>query len=468
MGKGDACIVDRADPYTLPPTPYTLVVMHVEIVAIGDELLLGLTADTNSAWLARELAANGIVVDRVTMCGDGEVVILDTVRAALARTGGVITTGGLGPTSDDVTRQAIAAVFGRRLARDQRVAAHLESVWKARGRSGPLPESNLTQALVPDGATVLHNAHGTAPGLFLEDVAHHWVAVLPGVPREMRGVFHDELLPRILERAQRESQRTVVRSATLRTTGIAESALADRLADVDVARDGVSLAYIPTVAGVDLRLTARDLPLEDADRVLRDGVAALRARVGEFAYAEDDTDLAEVVLRMSRERAMRIAVAESCTGGLLGARITRIAGSSDVFHGGIISYDNRVKRLLLGVVEPDIVEHGAVSEPVARQMAKGARIRLGTEIGVGITGVAGPGGGSEQKPVGTVWIALDVSEGRPPVPLPDGQPPLDPFSEARVFHFGGDRDEIRQRAAQAALDMIRRALDSQLPLRGSQ
>lgn len=440
--------------------------MHVEIVTIGDELLLGLTPDSNTAYLARELAAHGIVVDRTTTCGDHEVVILDTVRAALARSGAVITTGGLGPTSDDVTRQAIAAVFGRRLARDERVAAHLESMWNARGRSGPLPESNLTQALVPNGATVLPNAHGTAPGLFLEDVARHWVAVLPGVPREMRGVFHDELLPRILERARGESD-TVVRSVTLRTTGIAESALADRLAGIDVANGGVSLAYIPTTAGVDLRLTVRDLPSAESDRLLRQGMDALRACIGEWAYAEGDTDLADVVLQMSRERALRIAVAESCTGGLLGARITRIAGASDVFYGGIIAYDNRVKRQLLGVRDSDIVEHGAVSEPVARQMASGTRIRLGTEIGVGVTGVAGPGGGSETKPVGTVWIALDLAEGRPPTPRPAGQPPLVPYSEARVFHFGGDRDEIRQRAAQAALDMIRRTLDSQLPVNGS-
>jgi len=443
--------------------------MHVEIIAIGDELLLGLTADTNSAWLARELAAHGISVDRVTTCGDDEVVILAAVREAIFRTGGVITTGGLGPTSDDVTRPAVAAALERTLARDERVVAHLESVWKARGRSGPLPESNLSQALVPDGATVLHNAHGTAPGLFLEDAGHNWVAVLPGVPREMRGIFHDQLLPLLRDRARNGDERrdTVVRSATLRTTGIAESALADRLADVDVANGGVTLAYIPTVAGVDLRLTARDVPADDADRVLRAGIDALSARVGEWAYGEDRDDLAAVVLDMARARAMRIAVAESCTGGLLGARITRIPGSSDVFHGGIISYDNRVKRQLLGVLDTDIVEHGAVSEPVALQMAKGVRVRLGTEIGVGITGVAGPGGGSEAKPVGTVWIALDVSEGRPPVPRPEGQPDLVPFREARVFHFGGDRDEIRERAAQAALEMIRRALDSQLPVNGS-
>lgn len=440
--------------------------MHVEIVAIGDELLLGLTADTNTAYIARELAANGIAVDRVTTCGDDEVVILDALREALFRTGAIITTGGLGPTTDDVTRQAVAAAFNKSLVRDEHVVAHLESVWKSRGRSEPLPESNLTQALVPEGATVLHNAYGTAPGLIVEDAASHWVAVLPGVPREMRGVFHDELLPRILERARGEPQQTVVRSATLRTTGIAESALADRLRDVNVAKDGVSLAYIPTTMGVDLRLTARDLSADDADRALCDGLDALRERVGEWAYAEGDTDLADVVLQMSRERALRIAVAESCTGGLLGARITRIPGSSDVFHGGIISYDNRVKRQLLGVLDSDIVEQGAVSEPVARQMAKGSRVRLGTEIGVGITGVAGPDGGSEQKPVGTVWIALDVAEGRPPVPRPEGQPPLVPFGEARVFHFGGDRDEIRQRAAQAALDMIRRALDSELPVNG--
>jgi nicotinamide-nucleotide amidase len=440
--------------------------MHVEIITIGDELLLGLTADSNANFLARELAAHGIVVDRVTTCGDDEVEILAAVREAIFRTGAIITTGGLGPTSDDVTRDAVAAAFARELVRDERVVAHLESVWRARGRTAPLPESNLAQALVPEGGTVLHNAHGTAPGVLVEDAAGNWLAMLPGVPREMRGVFRDELLPRLLERA-RDERETVVRSATLRTTGIAESALADRLGDADVATDGVTLAYIPTVAGVDLRLTARDVPASDADRVLRAGMDALRERVGEWAYAEGDTDLAEVVLDMARTRALRVAVAESCTGGLLGARITRIPGSSDVFHGGIISYDNRVKRQLLGVLDSDIVEHGAVSEPVALQMAKGVRVRLGTEIGVGITGVAGPGGGSEAKPVGTVWIALDLSEGRPPVPRPAGQPDLIPFREARVFHFGGDRDEIRERAAQAALDMIRRALHSQLPVNGS-
>lgn len=435
--------------------------MNIEIVTVGDELVLGFTADANAPYLARELAAVGVAVTRHTSCPDDAAVIADVVGTALDRTGAVITTGGLGPTADDMTKPAIAAIFGRPMVRDESVVERLEATWRARGRSMPLPESNYAQAMVPEGAELLPNHHGTAPGILLADPAGPWVAMLPGVPREMREMFRDALLPRI--RTMSASSDHVIRSATLRTSGVPESALADRLAALELPSN-TSLAYLPGVDGVDLRVTARGMPPAEADAALGRAISALRERVREWAYGDGDTDLAAVVLDACRARALRVAVAESCTGGLLGARITRVPGASDTFHGGLIAYDNRVKRQLLGVLDPDIVEHGAVSEPVALQMAKGIRVRLGTEIGIGITGVAGPGGGSPEKPVGTVWIALDVAEGRPPQPRPAGQDELVPFREARVFQFPGNRDEIRERAAQAGLDMLRRALDARLPV----
>jgi len=428
--------------------------LRLEIVTIGDELLLGFTTDTNAVFLARELAAMGVSIVRRATCGDAPEDIAAAVGDALDRTGAVITTGGLGPTADDRTRPAIAAVFGRAMHRDTAVAAHLEETWRSRGRPGALPAANYQQAMVPAGARILANDHGTAPGIFLEDDRGRWAAMLPGVPREMREMFTHALRPLLVTRGA--DGATVVRSRTLRTTGVAESVLADRLGELGDGFDGMSLAFLPGETGVDLRLTIRDRSAADADATLAAGAARLADVLGTVVYGEDRADLAAVVLERCRREGLRLAVAESCTGGLLGARITGVPGSSDVFHGGLIAYDNRVKRQLLGVLDADLAQYGAVSEPVALQMARGIRLRLGTEIGVSVTGIAGPGGGTPEKPVGTVWIALDAAEGRPPHPHPAGKAPLAPQREARVFHFVGDRREIRHRAAQAALDLVRR------------
>ena len=419
--------------------------MRIEICTIGDELLLGYTIDTNGAHLARELAALGVSVVRRTTVGDGADEIATAVRDALDRTGAVITTGGLGPTADDLTKPAIAELFGRGMRMDEEYLAALEQRWLARvGRA--MPASNRQQAMLPEGARTLVNRHGTAPGVWLEDDRGRWVAMLPGVPREMRGMLADELLPVLRERrraAAPDADPPVVRARTLRTTSVAESALADRLGDLARGVDGLSLAYLPGREGTDLRLVARDRPAADADAALAAAAARVRERVGEFVYGDDDTDLAAVVLDACRRRGLTIAVGESCTGGLLGARLTSVPGSSDVVLGGVIAYSNAVKTAELGVPEAMIAEHGAVSEPVARQMASGARARLGAGIGVGITGVAGPGGGTPEKPVGTVWVAVDV----------DGAEP-----RAVRNPFVGDRDEIRFRAAQFALDLVRRAV----------
>ena len=414
--------------------------MVVEIVTIGDELLLGETIDINAVWLARELGALGVSVVRRATVGDGAAAIADAVREALARTGAVITTGGLGPTSDDRTRPAIAALFGRELRHDDAIWEGLRALWRERGRQGEPPESNRQQALVPEGATVLTNRHGTAPGLLLEDEDGRWVAMLPGVPREMRGIMTEELLPRL--RARTADDRRVIRSVTLRTTGIAESQLPDLLAEHADGFGHISLAYLPGQEGVDLRLTVRDARPEDADRTLQEAADTLRQRLGRHWYADGPTDLAEVVINACREQGKLIAVAESCTGGLLASRLTSISGSSKAFLGGVIAYDNQVKIEQLGVEESVLESVGAVSEEVACAMAAGVKRLLRSQIGVGITGIAGPDGGTPEKPVGLVWIAVDV----------------DGHAATYGGRFIGDRAEIRFRATQTALNMIRREL----------
>jgi len=413
--------------------------MNVELITIGDELLLGFTLDTNAAYLARTLASVGVSVARRATVGDEASEIAVAVREALDRTGAVITTGGLGPTSDDRTRPAIAELFGRELVPDEERWEALRALWRERGR-GEIPLSNRGQIMIPRGATVLTNRHGTAPGIWLDDEAGRWCAMLPGVPREMRGMLADELLPRLQGRLG--AARTVVRSRTVRTTGIAESKLAEVLGPLGSGVDGLSLAYLPGQEGVDLRPTSRNRSAADAEQALGNGAAQLRERVSRYAYGEDDADLAAIVLQACERRGLHIAVAESCTGGLLGARLTGIPGSSSVVVGGVIAYSNEVKRDLLGVRQETLDAHGAVSEHVAMEMAFGVRRRVGAEVGISITGVAGPGGGTPEKPVGLVWIGVDVAG----------------TCRTHGSRFIGDRAEIRFRSTQAALDMLRRML----------
>lgn len=422
-------------------------VLRVEIITIGDELLLGFTIDTNAAHISSALAARGIEVVRRTTVGDTAERIASAVQDALRRTGAVITTGGLGPTSDDLTKPAIAKLFNRGMRLDEGIASELEARWRARFPQSGYPASNRAQAEVPVGARILTNRHGSAPGIWLEDDSGRWVAMLPGVPREMRGMLEDELLP-ALEGRSSEGQPAAIVSTTLRTTGIAESAIADLLGKDFLGAPGTDagrlpIAYLPGVAGVDLRVTARGLPHSRAEQLVKEAIARLRDRIGSYAYGEDDSDLAALVLDKCRALGVTLAVAESCTGGMLGERITSVPGSSDVFRGGVIAYHNDVKRDALGVRQEDLDAHGAVSETVALQMAAGARERTRADIGLSITGVAGPGGGSIEKPVGLVWIGFHGAQ-----------------RKARRIHTTGDRAEIRQRAVQAALDTVRRALET--------
>jgi nicotinamide-nucleotide amidase len=382
-----------------------------------------------------------VEITRRTTVGDAADAIADAVREGLDRAGAVITTGGLGPTSDDLTKPSIAALFGRGMVLEQEHLAWMEERFRTLFQR-PMPATNRQQAMLPEGARKLQNNHGSAPGIWLEDERGRWVAMLPGVPREMRGMLADTLLPLIRERLGAE--RRVVRSRTLRTTGVGESFIADRVGTLEGGVGDAGLAYLPNAEGTDLRLTVRNASSEDADRRLAHAADRLQSIVGDVVYGEDGADLAAVLLDLCRARGLTIGVAESCTGGLLGARLTAIAGSSDVVLGGVIAYQNSIKSSLLGVDAALLIEHGAVSEPVARAMAEGIRARAGADVGVGVTGVAGPGGGSPEKPVGTVWLAVDA-EGR------------EPLVHRGVFI--GDRGEIRHRAAQFALEMVRRRLD---------
>ncbi len=420
----------------------------LELLTIGTELLLGHTVDTNSAEIGRALSAVGWSVVRRTSVTDDPGAIRDAARDALRRTGVVLCTGGLGPTADDITKKVIADLFGMPLEFQEEIWQSLVARFTRLGRVPA--QKNRSQAEVPKGATVLPNRWGTAPGLWLDGAlvedpggARPIAILLPGVPSEMRGLLQHEVIPRLAPRAGDR----VVRSRGLRTTGIPESTLAEQLGEIEPELAPLSLAYLPGVLGVDLRLTAWSLPVAEAETRLEEGVRLLRARLGAAIYGEDDADLAALVLEDARARGVRIGTAESCTGGGIAARLTDIPGSSDVFHGGIVAYDNAVKRELLDVPETLLAAHGAVSEPVARAMVEGVCRRLGTGAGVSITGVAGPGGGTPEKPVGLVWIATRVGDD----------------TRSYRHQLFGDRSEIRIRASQAALVRLRQHLSAALP-----
>jgi nicotinamide-nucleotide amidase len=413
--------------------------VKLEVVTIGTELVLGLTPDTNAADLGRALAAAGAEVVRHVAVPDRPAVIRAAVAEALDRTGFVITTGGLGPTRDDMTKREVAALFGKPLQLDAGLLRSLEARFRRLGR--PMPALNRGQAEVPEGATVLPNPRGTAPGLWLEDERGRVAVLLPGVPSEMRGLLVEEVLPRVAQRAGDPTR--VVLSRTLRTTGVPESALAERIGPVEEEIAPLTLAYTPSVEGVDLRLTAWVLPRDEADRRLGEAAARLRECVGDHCYGEDRADLAGVVLDTLRGRAERLAVGESCTGGLLAARLTAVPGASEVFVGGVVAYDDGVKTALLGVPAEVLQAHGAVSEEAVRALAEGVQRRFETQAALAVTGIAGPSGGTPEKPVGTVWLAARHG------------------AEARALKrvFPGDRGEIRARSAQAALDLLRRLLN---------
>jgi nicotinamide-nucleotide amidase len=406
--------------------------MNATIVTIGNELLAGRILDSNFAFLARTLAGVGVRVRRHLTVGDEVPAIVAALESALEESELVVASGGLGPTADDVTREALAALAGTRLAEDPEVAARLADRYARLGR--PFTAVARRQALLPVGVEKLPNPAGLAPGLWLER-AGRVVCALPGVPHELETIARESLLPRLAARAGARPLPT----ATLRTLGLPEGDLAERIERDAIDLAGVELGYLPHAGGVDLRIVS---PSGDPAAVAR-VEAVLAARFAGAIYGRGEETIEEVVNALLRARGLRLALAESCTGGLVGARVTRVPGSSDVFVGGVVAYSNSIKESMLGVPAALLAEHGAVSAKLAVAMAEGALARFGADVALAVTGVAGPGGGTPEKPVGRVFIGL-ARRGA--------------ASASRRFQLPGDRDWVRERAAALALECLRRFL----------
>jgi len=410
--------------------------MQVEIVTIGNEVLSGRTLDTNFAHIARALEEVSVTVGWHTSVGDTVERIGDALRHALGRADAVVVTGGLGPTPDDVTREAVATLLGRPLERDESVLQSIRARAASQGRT--LPASVETQALVPRGATLFDNPVGTAPGILVEHDGRP-VILMPGVPQEMEAILRESVVPYLRERS---GQR--VATFTLRTAGTYESRLQEKIGALPAGWPGAMLAYLPGWHGVDLRVTVAGDDGAAVQRVAQQALADLRGVVGAYVYAEGATTMEEVVGARLLARGWRIAVAESCTGGLVTKRLTDVAGSSRYVERGFVTYSNESKVQLLGVRDADLATHGAVSAEVAAQMARGAAERAGAELGVGVTGIAGPDGGTADKPVGTVFIAIHDQQAG---------------TATRQLKMFGTRIAIRERSTQTALDMVRRRLE---------
>jgi nicotinamide-nucleotide amidase len=408
--------------------------MQIEIVTIGNEVLSGRTVDTNFAWLARALERVNVQVGWHTTVGDAADRIGEALKRALERADGVVMTGGLGPTPDDLTRKAISTVLARPLQLDEAVLEHVRERVRRLGRR--LPASAESMALLPRGAEAWVSPAGSAPGLLILQ-GEKPVILLPGVPAEMEWLAAERVVPFLRERSGRQ-----VETFTLRTFGAFESQLHERIGALPRRWPGAALAYLPSYFGVDLRVTVAGPAGPQVGEVATRARAELMERVGPVVYAEDDRTMEEVVGEALLQHGWRVATAESCTAGLLAKRLTDVPGASRYFDRGFVTYSNDAKVELLGVSEGDIAAHGAVSAPVAEQMAHGARHRAGVELGIAITGVAGPEGGSDEKPVGTVFVALSTPEGE----------------AVRRFQQQGSRATIRERSVQFALDLARRRL----------
>lgn len=422
--------------------------MRAIILSVGDELVLGQTVDTNSAWISQQLAAAGVPVAAHLTVPDDQPAIEQAMLESVGRCDFLIVSGGIGPTEDDLTRNALAAVMGAPLEVNNRWLAELERFFAARGRD--MPAMNRVQAMVPRGARMIFNHAGTAAGI---DAAYQSgdqkttcrVFVMPGVPKEMKLMFTRDVLPHVAGQAG----GAVILSRTLHTYGLGESVIGERLGKIMARERNPSVGTTVSEGQVSLRVNARFASVDEARAKLAETVEACRAALGDLIYGEDDDDLPLVVGNLLRARQegegagdegrITVATAESCTGGLLAKMLTDVPGSGDYFGRGWVTYDAEAKQEVLGVGFKMIREQGLVSEAVAVAMATGARQRADATFGIGVTGVAGPGGGTEKTPVGTTCIAVVRADG----------------FLARTFNFPGDREMIRDRAAKTALTMLR-------------
>ncbi|MDW8209043.1 MAG: competence/damage-inducible protein A [Chloroherpetonaceae bacterium] len=406
--------------------------MRAEIVSVGTELLLGQIVDTNAAYLARVLSELGIPLYRRVTVGDNHARLLAALRQALTDADVVLTIGGLGPTMDDITRETLAEAMGDTLHRDEAIAERLRQFFQSRGM--PVLESNLRQALVPDHGRALDNPNGTAPGLLFEKDGKIGIA-LPGPPNELIPMVEHHVIPYL---RQKTGNVGTIRSLVLRVAGMGESVVEEQIKDL-MRDSNPTVAPYAKVGEVHLRVTARADTVEEAERMVRERAALVRQRLGDAIYGENDDPLEKAVVELLRQRGRTVATAESCTGGLVAQRITDVPGSSAVFMGGVVAYSNAAKTDLVAVPAELIARVGAVSPEVAEALAVGAQRRFATTYGVGITGIAGPDGGTPEKPVGLVYIAVAGPEG----------------CHVERASFLGSRQTIRQRAAQSALNLLR-------------
>lgn len=406
--------------------------MKAEIIAVGSELLTPDKIDTNSLFLTEELNKLGIEIVRKTVVGDDRALLLEAFRDAVNRVPLTIASGGLGPTEDDLTRETVAELLGRRLVRNDAIVRAIEARFRSFGRV--MPDTNIRQAMVPEGAEPLDNPRGTAPGLWLED-RERTIALLPGPPRELKPMFREQILPRL----QRRISSVRMYHRELRVTGLGESHVDSLAGPVYTRYPEVQTTVLAAPGEVQIHLRVWTGDSAHANALFADIERGLDLALTDRIFSRDSSPLEEVVARELLKQNATIAAAESCTGGLFAERLTTIAGSSAYFLGGVVCYSNEMKTAWADVPPEMIATKGAVSTEVAIALADGIRRRVGSTLGVGITGIAGPGGGSEEKPVGTVHIALASASAM----------------RERALRLPGDREMVRLQASQAALDMVR-------------
>jgi len=406
--------------------------MKAEIIAVGSELLTPDRLDTNSLFLTEELNGIGIEVVRKTVVGDNRDLLAEAFRDALQRVPLIIASGGLGPTDDDLTRETVADLLGRKLRHNEEILRDIEGRFRSMGRD--MPAVNARQAMVPEGAEILRNSRGTAPGLWLED-SGHFIALLPGPPRELKPLFREEVLPRLERRVSVAS----LHHREIRGTGLGESHVEQRILPIYSRYPDVQTTILAAPGETQIHLRVWTQDGAQAKKTLDEIVQSFHIALGDRIFSEDGRGLEQVVADLLAINQATIAAAESCTGGLLAQRLTSIAGSSSYFLGGVVCYSNELKTAWADVPPEMILARGAVSTEVAVALAEGIRRHVCSTFGVGITGVAGPGGGSEEKPVGTVHVALAHASG----------------TKERGVRFPGDREMIRWQASQLALDMVR-------------
>lgn len=411
--------------------------MKVYIIVIGDELLLGQVTDSNSGFIARTIAPASWSVAGVETVGDNPDAMLDAIKRGFKRADIVLTTGGLGPTRDDITKGVLCNYFGCSLHEDSNVRANVIDVMTRRGRE--INDLTLAQAIVPDGCTVIQNRVGTAPVLWFDRDSKVLVA-MPGVPFETEHVFSTEVFPRLLKQF---NSGEVLRHHSIIITGISESALAEKIDDIETSLPtNLHLAYLPNPGYIHLRIDAHGTDEKSLESAIAETVDSLSHRLGDLIIAHENLTPARLLLKAAISQKLMIATAESCTGGNIAHELTLIPGSSEAVAGGVVSYSNEVKMGLLGVKEETLKEYGAVSIPVVEQMAEGTRQATGADIGIATSGIAGPSGGSEAKPVGTVCIAVATPTG----------------IKSDTYHFAGNRSRVINHATATALLIAHRMI----------